>query len=323
MTNEEVIKKIKSLCHGCVEFPHCVNTDPDCFKSLEMAIKALEQEPCEDCISRTQAIKAMDELENEDIEAYGCKIPEGFDGERARLAICLLPSIQPTAKENLVVGDCISREDAIANILVLFPDMPVVDIMGARRKWAEKYAQYNDCIQILREMPPVTPKPNDKALKIISETMMDMVNNKPFEEVMGNLENNMREMGIGIPILKDEEPCEDAISRQAVLDCLTASGLKKFDFILDARDKIKELPPVTPKSKTGHWILQPSNKEQGERDFIWWKCSKCGQVIYSETEQDRREYHAYCGRCGAKMLPTDAEKEWLPQYEGKWVTEKE
>ena len=35
------------------------------------------------------------------------------------------------------------------------------------------------------------------------------------------------------------EPCEDAISRQTVLDCLTATGLKKFDFILDARDKIK------------------------------------------------------------------------------------
>jgi hypothetical protein len=54
--------------------------------------------------------------------------------------------------------------------------------------------------------------------------------------------------------------------------------------------------------KTGHWILQPSNKEQGERDFIWWKCSECGQVIYSDTEKDRREYHAFCGRCGTKMV---------------------
>ena len=71
-------------------------------EALEMAIKALEQEPCEDCISRTQAIKAMDELENEDIEAYGCKIPEGFDGERARLSICLLPSIQPKPKTEWV-----------------------------------------------------------------------------------------------------------------------------------------------------------------------------------------------------------------------------
>ena len=51
----------------------------------------------------------------------------------------------------------------------------------------------------------------------------------------------------------------------------------------------------------GEWILQPSNKEQGERDFIWWKCSVCGQVIFSETEKDREEFHAFCGRCGADM----------------------
>jgi len=45
----------------------------------------------EEYIKFDDAIKAMDDLEEEDIEAYGCKIPEGFDGERARLALCLLP----------------------------------------------------------------------------------------------------------------------------------------------------------------------------------------------------------------------------------------
>jgi hypothetical protein len=53
--------------------------------------------------------------------------------------------------------------------------------------------------------------------------------------------------------------------------------------------------------RKGHWIVQPSNKEQGERDFIWWKCSECGQVIFSETEKDRKEFHSFCGRCGADM----------------------
>ena len=44
-------------------------------------------------INFDEAIRAMDELENEDIEAYGCKIPEGFDGERARLALCQIKPI--------------------------------------------------------------------------------------------------------------------------------------------------------------------------------------------------------------------------------------
>ena len=99
------------------------------------------------------------------------------------------------------------------------------------------------------------------------------------------------------------EPCEDCISRQEALNVVH----RYFEHYLQLNDDIcldglRSLPSITPKEKTGHWILQPSNKEQGERDFIWWKCSECGQVIFSETKKDRREYHAYCGRCGARMV---------------------
>lgn len=40
-----------------------------------------------DCISRQAAINKMQELEDEDIKAYGCSIPEGFDGQRAIRAL--------------------------------------------------------------------------------------------------------------------------------------------------------------------------------------------------------------------------------------------
>lgn len=76
----------------------------------------------------------------------------------------------------------------------------------------------------------------------------------------------------------------------------------------ESMDDIRALPSVTPQEpRKGHWIVQPSNKEQGERDFIWWKCSECGQVIFSETEKDRKEFHAFCGRCGANMESEDKE----------------
>ena len=45
----------------------------------------------------------------------------------------------------------------------------------------------------------------------------------------------------------------DLISRQAAIDCLTATKLKKFDFILQAREEIKNLPSVSTE-KTGRWI---------------------------------------------------------------------
>lgn len=57
LTKQEAAKKLKTLCHACDRYPQCVNNDPICFKSLEMAIKALEQQPCEDAISRSEAIR--------------------------------------------------------------------------------------------------------------------------------------------------------------------------------------------------------------------------------------------------------------------------
>lgn len=64
-------------------------------EALDMAIKALEQEPSGDLISRQLAIDTMAKLEQEDIDTYGCSIPEGFDGERAIVALKQLPSVNP------------------------------------------------------------------------------------------------------------------------------------------------------------------------------------------------------------------------------------
>lgn len=90
-----------------------------------------------------------------------------------------------------------------------------------------------------------------------------------------------------------KEPCDDVISRQAVLDCLTATNLKKFDFILDARDKIKNLPPVTPQPKMGKWIK--SRDSYGNNHFT---CPFCEHDI--ATKGDTWEDN-YCSNCGAKL----------------------
>ena len=50
----------------------------------------------------------------------------------------------------------------------------------------------------------------------------------------------------------------------------------------------------------GEWQHKPS--KSGE--WIWWQCSECGAVIYSESEADRKIHHAYCGVCGARMENT-------------------
>ena len=83
MTDSEIIEGLKAI-----RTIHNGNYAP----CVDEAIKRLSAEPCEDCISRQGAINKMQELEDEDIKAYGCEIPEGFDGQKA---IRALKTLQP------------------------------------------------------------------------------------------------------------------------------------------------------------------------------------------------------------------------------------
>lgn len=96
-------------------------------------------------------------------------------------------------------------------------------------------------------------------------------------------------------VTKALEPCEDAISRKAVLDMATTiqtddcSGNEVME-VVDV-DDIKTLPPVTPTSKKGKWIYSGSYDEEG---MLYCSCCK-HEIDVSEG------YFKYCPNCGAKM----------------------
>ena len=56
----------------------------------------------------------------------------------------------------------------------------------------------------------------------------------------------------------EQEPCEDAVSREAVLDMLEDINAETEGvgfYYKHYVEYIKKLPPVTPKPKTGKWCL--------------------------------------------------------------------
>ena len=61
-----------------------------------------------DLISREDAIDAMYRLEAEDIETYGCSIPEGFDSKPAIEALKALPSEEPERKKGKWIKEDLS-----------------------------------------------------------------------------------------------------------------------------------------------------------------------------------------------------------------------
>jgi len=85
----------------------------------------------------------------------------------------------------------------------------------------------------------------------------------------------------------EQQPCEDAISREAAINiaslhCLTIDETVKA---------LKQLPSVTPSQHKGHWI---ERKNVTCLDNVRWKyeCSECGYEV--------RKKHDYCV-CGAEM----------------------
>ena len=79
----------------------------------------------------------------------------------------------------------------------------------------------------------------------------------------------------------EQEPCDDAISREAVYEIL--DGNWNTDFLCA---EVEKLPSVYPKPKTGIWTFAYRFHR---------KCSVCGEVV-NISEDDN-----YCHKCGAKM----------------------
>lgn len=87
------------------------------------------------------------------------------------------------------------------------------------------------------------------------------------------------------------QPCDDCISRQAVLDEAFEVDTKEYGRVeVVGVDAIASLPPVTPQPKMGRWIYTGNYITDGML-----KCSECG------FEHDVSEKFSYCPNCGAKM----------------------
>ena len=96
----------------------------------------------------------------------------------------------------------------------------------------------------------------------------------------------------------EQEPCDDAISRQEVLNILFYKSDNNSEVRLskELRDRIKNLPSVKPQSKTGHWFVD--ERPQSDREII---CSNCEQPIFRYHKLDFDYRPKYCPNCGAKM----------------------
>lgn len=77
------------------------------------------------------------------------------------------------------------------------------------------------------------------------------------------------------------QPCEDAISRAEAVR--VASG---YCHPANVAKELAKLPPVTPQTKTGHWI-----RVTDKTGHLVWECDKCGWQQRFNTN--------FCPDCGS------------------------
>lgn len=124
-----------------------------------------------------------------------------------------------------------------------------------------------------------------------------------------------------------QEPCEDAISRQAVLDAIDVKAWEFCDYLIsknrndeqkpvshfadNLRECVREeLPSVNPQAKTGHWVYKIYGEfhEQGD-----WYCSHC------DYQYNYGNGHAkFCPECGYEMSEPPTE-EVIGDKDYDWV----
>ena len=91
-------------------------------------------------------------------------------------------------------------------------------------------------------------------------------------------------------------PCDDAVSRDAVLDAIRRISLGQTDAVkvsMMTEDYVKHLPSVTQKS--GKWIELPKALNPNENPC---KCSECGHILSFMNYYPKSNF---CPNCGADM----------------------
>ena len=168
--------------------------------------------------------------------------------------------------------------------------------------WSERIIAIS--LQILDTIPTISEQVDalEMAIKALEQQPSDTVSRGAFEQVMWERDvaiGQLKELGYGLG--QKVEPCEDAISRQAVLDGLKGCMCEDWVKTLFAT-MVKQLPSVTQKS--GKW----------DRLYSWLNDMRLG-IAPDETVDDIDERH--CRESQTDIL--DEIMEWMIKAESEEV----
>ena len=139
----------------------------------------------------------------------------------------------------------------------------------------------------------------------LDEAIDRYTNNAEYERTHGSLHGclEFRQLAEWLKDYKrllEQQPCEDAISRQAAIDKIKEI-YEWHDNVSKERiiEHFKRLPPVTPQQKYGKWIVHPEIETSTPEYLMFYECSECGdKQCFCKSDIHKKRF---CSNCGAKM----------------------
>ena len=181
---------------------------------------------------------------------------------------------------------------------------------------------YGRCEELINNLPPI-PQPCGDAINrqavidIIHKTIYDFFDVCGDDEEVPISDKDKLLLKVNKAICNnikalEQEPCDDAISRQAVLDIVdgySESQSNVEDVTQDIISDILVLSPIKQEPKIGHWeyVQYDYNPRLGN-----WHCSECRCVVIECVDKNEKggiPLYNYCPNCGAKMIEPQAESE--------------
>lgn len=269
MTREEIISNLLYMKHSVKE-----DTVEDI--TINEAINALEQQPCEVEATKLQQAynKGFEDCRQAVIDMTG--LSEWFDSSDSYnefvIALSGLPSVTPQH-----CTDAISRQAVL--------DLPRIKI---HNQWGNVIKESVD-VEGVRQLPPVTPAEKQEPYKDWYDVPSDEMTLEQAQQAVKDLRKKLAEY-------LEQQPCEDAISRQAMHieleKWITYGEYKYTNATKYLYDRIDRLPPVTPAEKVGKWIMHIDDLFPAESTM---ECNKCHEHQPITIDDN------YCPNCGAKM----------------------
>ena len=244
------------------------------FIKNQPSVAIPSSEPCVDAISRQHAIAEIYE------EFMTIDMVHNKSDQRCMQIIGKLPSVShpqdiigykcSTCKHNDKAWDELPCDGCVNNRN--YEPQPTQTCVEPTHKHVENTL---DCV-------------GDRAISL--ETVIEWLKAKDIIKLSSQEEIARKELK-QLPSVNPQEPSDDVVSREAVIDIIEdVCPIYGNDYRYILREKINELPSVS-QSKTGYWKRRIVDSGYNAD----WKCSECGHKEMTDFPTN------YCPNCGAKM----------------------